>query len=653
MTEARMTGSAARVILVDDSIEYRSGVQMGLSEFSDEVQIVGEAGDLEQAEELIDGLRPDVVLLDLQLPERRWSKPAVEHGLAVLNFIHRLPKPPRVLVLSLFREGAEDLFKAFRAGADGCVYKEDVNADELVTAIHKLSAGQAVYTSTIAELMRSEFLKAHVARGRDGGLLSSSEDDVLRDLEEGKTVEEIDENRALRPGTAGAVANSLLERLRAIAARDEAGVNPFTYGNPISEPDRFFGRTREVDHIFSRLRNREFESSSIVGERRIGKTSLLMYIEHPEVRRAYGMGDQYMFAHIDLQMLEDEVTPHRFWTWLLGQLARRCRDQVTRELFEHAQTAEGLDNFALLDLFGTIDERGQYVVLLLDEFERITANEAFTHDFFLTLRSLAIHHNLALVTASRSELIDLCHADIRTSPFFNIFANLNLRLMEEDEAIEMLSRPLVDTRVTFSDIERQQVLLQAGSHPYFLQAAAHFLYEAYQRGLPPAERLVFMATEFRREAWPHYREFWTASDDGERITLAALALLDQREGASGRRFETERVRSLYRGSEQALTRLHDRGLVTSDRGQFALQSTTFSDWIRSELAADRDEESYDDWVASNKPVLERLSSQARREMSRVLPRVSGNYRELVVQWASDPRNLMALLNLLKTTVGLQ
>ena len=51
--------------------------------------------------------------------------------------------------------------------------------------------------------------------------------------------------------------------------------NPFTYGNPISEPARFFGREREVGQVFSRLRNDEFESSSLVGDRRIGKTSLL------------------------------------------------------------------------------------------------------------------------------------------------------------------------------------------------------------------------------------------------------------------------------------------------------------------------------------------------------------------------------------------
>ena len=52
----------------------------------------------------------------------------------------------------------------------------------------------------------------------------------------------------------------------------EALNNPYTCGNPISDPKRFVGRKREIEQVFSRLRNPEFESSSIVGERRSGKT---------------------------------------------------------------------------------------------------------------------------------------------------------------------------------------------------------------------------------------------------------------------------------------------------------------------------------------------------------------------------------------------
>jgi len=65
--------------------------------------------------------------------------------------------------------------------------------------------------------------------------------------------------------------------------------NPFTYGNPISDPARFFGRRAEVEQVYTRLLNAEFESSSIVGERRTGKTSLLYYIAHPSTASAHGL----------------------------------------------------------------------------------------------------------------------------------------------------------------------------------------------------------------------------------------------------------------------------------------------------------------------------------------------------------------------------
>ena len=73
--------------------------------------------------------------------------------------------------------------------------------------------------------------------------------------------------------------------------------NPFNYGNPIDDPERFFGRRREVEQIFSRLRNPAFESTSIVGERRTGKTSLLNFVSHPSIVASFGLDPQtYRFC---------------------------------------------------------------------------------------------------------------------------------------------------------------------------------------------------------------------------------------------------------------------------------------------------------------------------------------------------------------------
>ena len=86
--------------------------------------------------------------------------------------------------------------------------------------------------------------------------------------------------------------------------------NPFIYGNPLSDPQRFIGRRSEVEQIYSRLRNPEFESSSLVGERRMGKTSILNIISRSEVVQTNGLDPaRYSFVYMDLQMLEPDTTP--------------------------------------------------------------------------------------------------------------------------------------------------------------------------------------------------------------------------------------------------------------------------------------------------------------------------------------------------------
>ena len=105
--------------------------------------------------------------------------------------------------------------------------------------------------------------------------------------------------------------------------------NPFTYGNPISDPRRFFGRVSEIEQIFGRLRNPEFESSSVVGDRRIGKTSLLNYLADPGVRATYGLGaDSCNFVYADLQMVDEAMGPEQLWRRLLASLQGQCRDDV-------------------------------------------------------------------------------------------------------------------------------------------------------------------------------------------------------------------------------------------------------------------------------------------------------------------------------------
>jgi hypothetical protein len=434
--------------------------------------------------------------------------------------------------------------------------------------------------------------------------------------------------------------------------------NPFTYGNPISNPVRFFGRQREVDQVFSRLGNLEFESSSLVGERRMGKTSLLNYLADPSVRQRYGFdrpGD--VFLYFDLQAIDRSTTPARLWQQLLRRLGRDCQDEAVRAELAALREPDDIDNFALIDLFDKLEDRQLRVVLLLDEFENITENERFDEYFFNGLRSLAIHHNLALVTSSRRELIDLCHSDaIRSSPFFNIFANIPLPLFSEQEARQLVDSSLAGTAVRFDEAEVASLIGLAGCHPLFLQIAGRFLFEAHERGLPPHERLGMLERELCREVAPHLRELWENSPDQERILLTALALLESQGKAGQHGFRLDQLRTLYGRSDQMLTHLDRRGLLVLRDGEYALASPVFGAWIVDEIRNSLEPgQEYAAWLEGNRNLMERLPSQIQgqltNEMGAVLPQVSAKYREMVIGWASDPRNLIAVAGLLRGVLG--
>ncbi len=142
------------------------------------------------------------------------------------------------------------------------------------------------------------------------------------------------------------------------------------------------------------------------------------------------------------------------------------------------------------------------------------------------------------MTSSRLELVELTHSNaIKSSPFFNIFANISLRLFSPEESRDLISRSLRGTPVTFSESEVGHVLDLAGPHPYFPQAASWALYDSYQRGLDEKERTGFMRAQFRQEAVPQLVDYWDNSDDYEKIVRRHADHGERRQGRDRDRLE--------------------------------------------------------------------------------------------------------------------
>ncbi|MDO8210383.1 response regulator transcription factor [Conexibacter sp. CPCC 206217] len=123
-----------RVLLVDDDALVRSGLRMMLAGAADRVEVVGEADDGRGVLAAVDRHRPDVVLMDIRMPQL--------DGIAATRLLRAQPAPPQVLVLTTF-DADELVLQALRAGAAGFLLK-DTPPPQIVQAIELVAAGEAM-----------------------------------------------------------------------------------------------------------------------------------------------------------------------------------------------------------------------------------------------------------------------------------------------------------------------------------------------------------------------------------------------------------------------------------------------------------------------------------------------------------------------------
>lgn len=199
---------AVRVLLVDDQPLFREGLATLLAVHGD-LEVVGEAGDGEEALRRIAALAPDVVLMDLRMPRLG--------GVEATRRIAAEHPGVRVLVLTTFDDD-ENVFDALRAGACGYLLK-DCPSGQLAEAIRVASRGEAflqpaVASKVVAELTR---LSPHASRAnRDlPEPLSERELEVLGELARGRANREIGERLHLAEGTVKNYVSSILAKLGA------------------------------------------------------------------------------------------------------------------------------------------------------------------------------------------------------------------------------------------------------------------------------------------------------------------------------------------------------------------------------------------------------------------------------------------------------
>lgn len=417
--------------------------------------------------------------------------------------------------------------------------------------------------------------------------------------------------------------------------------NPFTFGNPIRDPKRFYGRKEDIRQIVNRLLSSAHESTSVVGERRIGKTSLLKHLDTPEIAAELGLhSEEYCMIYIDFQGLTD-ITPQRFWQRVLHKMERSvCIPDLVPEIKAVREQGE-FDLFDLEDLFEMIADSGLTTVLLLDEFEFVTQNPNFGSDFFGGLRALAIHQNLPLVTATRRELIDLCHSEeLKGSPFFNIFANVVLRPFSREEVVEMLDGYLAETEITLSPKEKEIIVRLGGGYPFFVQIAGNYMVEARQKGLDIEAAVKDMVLQFETQAESHFTYMWSHSSESEKINLLAVIALNQQKPSKKTIPTIENIAKIHSRAHLDIPELTKRGLLLEDMetSAYRLFSVSLEHWIVREITAAPGEEesevSVQTWLASGgRDKMELVSGVLPKFKKKYWPVVSTVIQELSFELA--------------------
>ncbi|MFD6435191.1 response regulator [Streptomyces venezuelae] len=214
-----MTANAIKVVLADDERMVRTALRTILSA-EQGIDVVGEAATGAEAVSVVRNLKPDVVLMDVRMPE-------VDGIRATEQILRTMPAPPRVVVVTTFENDAY-VYEALRAGAAGFLLKR-ADADELVQAVRLVARSDSLLFPAAVRALAAEYGRAEPAPPAWVARLTGRESEVLRLMAAGLTNAEIAARMGVGAATVKTHVASVLaktgarDRTQAVIAAYEAG----------------------------------------------------------------------------------------------------------------------------------------------------------------------------------------------------------------------------------------------------------------------------------------------------------------------------------------------------------------------------------------------------------------------------------------------
>jgi DNA-binding NarL/FixJ family response regulator len=191
------------VVLADDHTIVRDGLR-ALLEANPEIKVVGDAANGHQVVSQVRELQPDVVIMDISMPEL--------NGIDATRLILEASPQVRVIILSMLGT-ADHVFHALQAGVRGFLLKESAGR-EVMGAVQAVYAGEMYFSRPITQTLISDYMQARVDGQADSlESLSIRENEILRLVVEGKTSAEIGNSLHLSPKTVESYRSRMMQKL--------------------------------------------------------------------------------------------------------------------------------------------------------------------------------------------------------------------------------------------------------------------------------------------------------------------------------------------------------------------------------------------------------------------------------------------------------
>lgn len=326
--------------------------------------------------------------------------------------------------------------------------------------------------------------------------------------------------------------------------------NPFLWGPPIFDPVHFHGRKDALSAIFDCLWQRA--SVNVIGEPRIGKSSLLHQLRHRSVQECYDCVDEdALFLYVDPHLIRPQglagfyaeiaegIRDHR--PELVPDLDRKWTDRDMRRLLERLQPS--------------------HLSILIDEFETIGSCADYPCDFYDFLRGWQ-GYGVSFVIATHRPIKECCPQNALSSPFFGFIRPLSLGPFSSAEYLEFLEAASQKTSAPLMEVA-QEIEHLVGHQPYLVQMACSHYFEALsaEEAVGP-ELHQQVAYRVRRDAQGYFEHLWQRGlSEVERDVLLSAA--------KGQLSETH--------SGFVIAQLQERGHLTG----LALSSSALAEHLKS------------------------------------------------------------------------